>query len=111
MRRALPADGDVEAETAFSNRLVHLCQLTPAAFVEAAVRKGEKTARKASDGPSTGDPVGEFDIAHSARCALAMSAARASHRRRDTRRDVESRCRLRAPRAHCASASVCRFGE
>ena len=40
---ALPADGDVEAAIAFSDRLVQLCQLTYAALVDAAVRKGEKT--------------------------------------------------------------------
>ena len=55
VRLALPEDEDVEAVTAFSNRLVQLCQLTCAALVEATVRKGEKTARKARDGPSTGD--------------------------------------------------------
>ena len=63
VRLALPADGDVEAATAFSNRLVQLCQLTYAAIVEAAVRTGEKTVRKARDGPSTGDAPGEVGTA------------------------------------------------
>ena len=63
----------MEAATAFSNRLVQLCQLTYAALVEAAVREGEKTARKARDGPSTADAVGDFGNAPPIGAAREMS--------------------------------------
>ena len=108
VRLALPADGDVEAATAFSKRLVQLGQLAYAALVEAAVRKREKTARKARDGPSTGDAHGEVGTAPAGDAVGEVGNAPPTSAAREMSQHAPGAAHSSAARA---SASVRRFGE
>jgi hypothetical protein len=56
IKLCLPPDGNDRLTRMFNNRLVNLCQLTYAGFVEAAAKKAVKQKKKAGAGASGSQP-------------------------------------------------------